>query len=470
MKQRIGMVWLACGLTAFAADWASFRGPNGSGVAETKLPSEIAPDKNVLWKIDFPPGHSSPSISGNRIFLTAYEGDKLLTIALDRTTGKEIWRVEAPRPRKEVYDKRNSPASPTPAADGKSVFVFFGDYGMLGYDHATGKEIWRTPLGPFNNVYGMGSSPVLVDDKVILVCDHSDGSFAIAFSKTTGKVIWKRPRAEALTGHSTPVVYRPKTGNPLIIAPGSFRMDAYDATNGESIFWVYGLASEMKSIPVLDGDKLYINGFNTPENDPGKQIPVAPFEDVLKQFDKNGDGKISIDESPDKRTKDYFPYTDLNRDGFLDKEEWDKFRAVMAAENGLLAYKMGGKGDVSQSQLLWKYHKAIPQLPSTVLYKGVLYMISDAGVLSTFDPATGTVHKQARLRGVSDRYYASPVASDGKVFIASLSGTVSVLKAGPDQELLSAGKFEDEIYATPAIADGRIYLRTRTALYCFGSK
>src|SRR5258706_15912168 len=142
----------------------------------------------------------------------------------------------------------------------------------------------------------------------------------------------------------------------------------------------------------------------------------------------------------------------------------------MAAENSLMAVRLGGHGDVTTTNIEWKFHKSIPQLPSTLLYRGVLYMINDAGVLTTLDPATGTAHKQARLRGVSDRYYASPVAADGKVFIAAHSGNVAVLKAGAEQELLATNAMGEEIFATPAIADGRLYVRTVAALYCFGEK
>jgi outer membrane protein assembly factor BamB len=109
-------------------------------------------------------------------------------------------------------------------------------------------------------------------------------------------------------------------------------------------------------------------------------------------------------------------------------------------------------------------------LPSVVLYRGVIYMINDGGVLTTLDAKTGEVFKQARLRAVSDKYYASPVAADGKIYFAANSGVVAVLKAGGDQELLAANKLDEDIYATPAIEDGRIYVRTVSFLYCFGER
>lgn len=456
--------------SSLASDWPRFRGPNGFGVNETSgLPTEFGKDKNLVWRVALPPGHSSPILVGDRIFMTAYEGDRLLTFCLDRATGKILWRREAPRDRKEPLDNRNSPASPSPVSDGKNVFAFFGDYGLVSYG-PDGNERWHTPLGPFTNVYGMGASPVLVDDVIVLVCDQSKDSFAAAFGQKDGKLRWKTPRPEALSGHSTPSIIHDAKGNSLIVAPASFRLDVYSAKTGEIVWFMHGLASEMKSVPIVDGDVIYINGFNTPENDPGKQIAVPPFEEVLKKYDANKDDKISKDESPDQRTKTLFIYLDLDKDGGLDAEEWRMYAASMAAENSLMAIKTGGHGDVTNTAVKWKFHRSIPQLPSLALYRGVLYMINDGGVLTTLNPANGEVLKQGRLRANSDRYYASPVAADGKVFIAANSGVVSVLKAGGDQELIAANKLDEEIFATPAIADGRIYVRTVAALYCFGEK
>jgi len=377
-----------------------------------------------------------------------------------------VWRRECPRPRQEPLDKRNHAASPTPVADGKHVYVFFPDFGLVSYDF-DGVERWRTPLGPFTNLYGMGASPVLAGDKVVLMCDQAGGSFITGLDAASGRVVWKTARPEAVSGHSTPVIFQPRDGPLQVLGPGSFRMDAYSAATGESLWWVRGLASEMKSVPVLGGDTVYINGYNLPENDPGRQVAVPPFADMLAKHDADKNGRLSAAEMPDQRMKNLLPYLDLDRDGSLDETDWKMYVAAMAAENGLLAIRAGGRGDVTATHVKWKYQRSIPQLPSTLLYRGVMYMINDGGVLTTLDPATGTAHKQARLRGVADRYYASPVAGDGKVYIASHTGVVAVLKAGPDQELLAANELDDEIYATPAIADGRLFVRTRSALFCF---
>jgi outer membrane protein assembly factor BamB len=454
---------------AASAEWSRFRGPNGTGIQDgSRLPDEISATRNVVWKTALPPGYSSPVVSGERIFLTAFEGDQLLTIALDGRTGKELWRRAGPRDRHEKLDSRNGPASPTPVADGKNVYVFFSDYGLLSYTFA-GEERWRTPLGPFSNVYGMGGSPILAGDLVVLVCDQSRGSFAAAFRQSDGREVWRTPRPDAVSGHSTPIVYDPPGGPLQVIAPGSFRMDYYAAATGEIVSWVAGLPGEMKSGPVLVGDTIYINGFASPDNDPGQQVIVPPFTEVLAARDADQDGKISPAEAPDERTRKYFVFIDLDEDGAADPAEWRTWTNGSASENGLLAFRAGGRGDQTGKGLLWRYSRSVPQLPTTLVYHGTLYMINDGGILTTFDAATGRVKNQARLRGAVDHYYASPVAGDGKVYIVSQSGVVVVLDADRDQAVLSTGELDDEVYATPAIGDGRIFIRTRGALYCFGS-
>lgn len=464
------LLWLVLvAVSASAADWPRFRGPNGRGVAESApLPDKIGPAEHVIWKTALPPAPSSPVVSGDRIFVTAVEGDKLFTIALDRKTGKIVWKRESPRNRQEKIDKRNSPASPTPVADGRNVYVFFPDYGLLSYTF-DGQERWRVPLGPFENRYGIATSPILAGDNVVLVVDQNRNSFAAAYSQADGKHVWKTPRPEALSGFLTPVVYEPAGSKDCqIIAPGSFRMDAYDQATGRSVWWVNGLPSEIKSVPVVDGETIYINGFDSPFNDPGRHIEIPPFDEMLAKYDGNHDGALQQAELPDIPVKKSFPDRDINHDGKMDEAEWKSYMMVMAAENGLLSIRAGGAGDMTAKAVQWKYHRYISQLPSPLLYRGVIYQITENGMLTTLDPATGKPHKQGRLRPAADKYFASPVAADGKVFFVGFSGAVTIMKAGPDHAILSVNPLEDECYATPAIADGRLYIRTRATLYCFG--
>ncbi len=140
----------------------------------------------------------------------------------------------------------------------------------------------------------------------------------------------------------------------------------------------------------------------------------------------------------------------------------------MASENGMLAIRMGGRGDVTDTNVRWKYHKAVPQLPSPIVYGNVLYMVNDGGIVTTLHPETGAELGQGRLKGAIDHYYASPVAADGKIYMASEKGKVAVLQPGGGLEPIAVNDLDDDIYATPAISDGKIYLRTRGWLYCFG--
>jgi hypothetical protein len=110
----------------------------------------------------------------------------------------------------------------------------------------------------------------------------------------------------------------------------------------------------------------------------------------------------------------------------------------------------------------------LPLVPSPLLYQGVLYLLKEGGILTALDPASGTVIKQARLLGALDPYFASPIGADGKLYLASQAGRVSVVRAGPGLELLGVNELDDECFATPAVAPGRLYVRTRGALHCFG--
>lgn len=455
-------------LASAQTDWPRFRGPNGSGVAQSsRLPVQFGPAENVVWKTSLPPGHSSPVLTENRIFLTAHEEDKLITICLDRATGEVLWRRRAPRDRDEKRDPRNGPASPTPAVDAEHVGVFFPDFGLLCYDHG-GNLQWQRPLGPFNNIYGMGASPILVGDLLVLVCDQSTGSFAIALDKHDGSIVWKVDRPEAKSGHSTPILYQPPEGGTELLVPGSFQLTAYATATGQKRWWVRGLSFEMKSTPVMDEQSVYVNGYGSPWNQPGKQVSIPEFETMLQASDADGNGFLARDELPEKRDKAFFGFIDLDGNRQLSAAEWNYYRAAMASKNGMLAIRLGGEGDMTDSHIRWQEHRSVPQLPSPLLYKGILYMIDDGGIATSLDPATGQVIHRGRLAGAVDDFYASPVAADDKIFCASRSGKVVVVKPDGSLGVLALNDLAEPCYATPAIGSGRIYLRTAGTLYAFG--
>src|SRR5207237_8678711 len=195
-------------------DWSQFRGPNGTGISDAKnLPVEFGPEKGVVWKTTLPPGHSSPVLTRDRIFVTAHtkekETYKLLVFCLERQTGKILWQREVPRQHTGRLQLVNGPASPSPVTDGENVYAFFQEFGLISFA-ADGKERWKLPLGPFNMFYGFGASPVMVDDKIILPVDQDLNAYLIAVDKNSGKVKWKIERPEVISGYSTPTVYQPK--------------------------------------------------------------------------------------------------------------------------------------------------------------------------------------------------------------------------------------------------------------------
>jgi outer membrane protein assembly factor BamB len=452
-----------------AADWPQFRGSNGSGISSsTGLPLQFGPDQNVIWKTALPPGHSSPVLSEDRIFLTAFEGEKLLVICLDRGNGKLLWKREVPRNRTEELHKANSPASPSPVTDGVNVYAFFTDFGLISFG-PDGEERWRVPLGPFNNPFGLGASPILADGKVLMVCDQESGSFFVAVDKEDGKVRWRIERPEFTRGFATPVLYKPKEGPLQVIVPGSLQLTAYSVETGQEVWWVTGLTWQLKSTPVMTQHTIYVHGW-AGGADEGQQEEIPPFEEVLKQLDTNRDGKLAKEEIQDPRLKEDWRSMDLDKDGTLNDRDWRFYRARRAAQNAVLAFRLGGQGDMTQKNFLWRYQKSLPNVPSPLLYKDVLYLMKEGGILTALEDSTGKVLKQARLQGALGDYFASPVAADDKVFTVSHEGKVTVLKPGGDWEILATNDLNDECNATPAIADGRLYIRTRSTLYCFGKK
>lgn len=463
-------VLLAAAPGAASTDWARFRGPNGSGISSaTGVPVEFGPDKNLLWRLPTPQGHSSPILLDDRIYLTGLRDGRLVTLAVDRPTGRLLWERAAPEVATRVIDKRNNPASPSVAAEAAGVFAFFPDYGLIAYE-PDGRQRWSIPLGPFTNIYGMGASPVIVGDVVILVCDQSVGSFIMAVDKATGRERWRTPRPEAKSGHSTPILWRGQDGRDQVLVPGSFLLTAYDAGTGEKRWWVRGLSFEMKSTPVIAGDTIYVNGYGAPVNDPGNKVVVPPAEEVWKTADADGDKLLSKGEFPRFTPGFWFGVADLDGNGTLTPEEWEYYRAALDSENGMLAIRLGGRGDMTDSAVRWKYQRSVPQLPSPLVYEGVLYMVNDNGIITTLDPDTGAVIRQGRLTGALGPHFASPVAADGHIFFTTEAGAVVVVAPGGDLTPLQINELGEDTYATPAFADGRVYIRTTEALYAFGRR
>ncbi len=448
---------------AAAQEWPRFLGPNGSGVsASAGVPAEFGPAKNLAWKTAVPFSRSSPVVAGDRVFLTASENGKLVVMALDRASGKTVWRQDITPPRTSQIYRANDAASPTPATDGKNVYAFFQDLGLISFD-AKGKERWRVPLGPFDSFYGLAASPILAGDTVLMLCDARSKPFLMAVDAKSGKQRWRVERTEIrYEGYATPLIHQPATGNAQVIVLGANRLDAYDVKSGEKVWWVRGLGYFPIGSPALGKDVVVVATY-------GGEGAVGPSFDEMLKNDANKNGTLERDEfKKDSEFYDQFGAFDRNSDGNLTREEWDDLQKGGIGDYGLMAVRVGGRGDVTQTHVAWRDKRMYNSLSSLMIYNDVLYVSKQAGIIGAINPATGEMLKLERPKEPAGEYFASPVAADGKVFFAGNSGKIIVLKEGKQWDFLAMNDVGEEIEATPAIAAGRLFVRTKNSLYCFG--
>lgn len=465
MKVVVALLLFAS--TAFSDGWSRFRGPNGTGVDDSAaLPNALAAD-SARWMTETPQGKSSPALTDDTIFLTGHDEAQLLTMALDRATGKVLWRRTAPSRRLEKMHRLNSEASSSPVTDGENVYVFFGGYGLLSYG-PDGNERWRLPLGPFTNFHGMGASPIYVDGKIIMVCDQDQGAFVMAVDARDGALLWRTERPEMVHSYTTPVIYRPADGPAEVIAPGSYQIVSYRLDNGEELWRWRGIAYQVKGTAVIEGDRLYFNAWSV-GGTAARRLVLPEFAEALARADADGDGLISEDEIPKEWEPDSpFAMQDLDKNGEWNEKEWRYYTMRRTSTNATVCLRLGGRGDVTDTHTIWKMQKNMPEVPAVLVYRDAAYLIKNGGIFTAFDAETGDVLKQGRIRAALDNYYASPVAGDGKIYLAGEQGLVSVVRAGADWEPMATADFGDPVFATPVISDGRIFLRAGGKLYCFG--
>ena len=444
-----------------------FRRDGGVIGGKQPLPDDFAEDANRVWRTELPPGNSTPCVHGDAVFVTTWDASKneLATVALDRASGKLRWRKVVPAREIEQVHPVGSPASPSPACNGRQVFAFFGSYGLLCYD-LDGELLWEKKMGPFQDEFGASSSPILAEGLVILNEDHDVDSFLIAIDQQTGKTVWRTPRPDSTRSYSTPIVWAGGDSKQIVVA-GSLQLAGYDLATGKKQWWVNSLSRIVDPTPNLVDGLIYIATW-TPGGDPTERIAMEPFPEALVELDKNKDGQIEKSELPEgSPVVPRFFRIDLDQDEKLNQQEWERHASVFArAQNVALAVRPGGQGDVTQTHVEWIFRRALPTVPSSVVYEGVLYMVKDSGIITSLDASTGELLQQGRARGRGN-YYASLVAGDGKVYLCSERGVITVLKAGRAWDVLSSHDFGERIMATPVAAGGQLLIRTDEALYCF---
>ncbi len=456
--------WLVsqCATTLEAQEWSRFRGPNGSGVLDVdNLPSKFDADHQV-WRREVPFAHASAVLAPERVFVTAADPEQLIVICLARSDGELLWRWQMDRPRNTPRFKRSCAASPTPVTDGENLYAFFQEFGLVSLD-SSGKERWTHPLGPFRNHYGMASSPVLARDTVLLLCDQEADSFLVAVDKANGKERWKRMRKGLVESHTTPVLY-PSAADPRqVITFGSLAAHGYDLKTGAPVWHQLKLGAGSVCSPVIVGNRIFVCAPD--HSDPA--IPV--FTVIAPVLDKDRDGKLTKPEFGDTVFAEHFEWVDRNDDGFIDEKEWQGSLSAMACKDyGLVAFDLDTSEAGVEARIKWRHREDLAALSTPLVYRGVVYMVKDGGILTSLDPASGAVLKCEELPDADGEYFSSPVAGDGKIYMANNAGVLLVLEAAGEWRVISKRDFGEEISATPALgSDGSVFVRTESALYCF---
>lgn len=476
-----------------SAHWNQFRGPNGQGVAPAaRIPVHFGPGSNVLWKLAIPPGHSSPVIWDNHLFLTATETGNpqaLLTLAIDRREGRILWRQQVQSDRPGAFHQLNNAASSTPVADAQRVYVYFGTYGILCYDHA-GNQVWQRRLDTPKSKYGMATSPLLYRDTVILVQDGDDGrSRLLALHKDTGETAWEQPRPLFKAGWSTPMIFLHGAVEDLIVL-GSRRLTAYDPTTGQERWWAGGFPEETVGVPVADDALLFASGAALGGRGDDHWDAAATWRTTIAEFDRNRDGQIQREEMtpgfafiqrpelPRDNPGYGLPVNDMDvllkifdhdKDGVITETEWMRTMAGFAAISHptLMALRAGAIGDARPTHVAWELRRGIPETASLLCTTGRLHLMRDGGLLTCLEAPTGRELFRERI-GAPGQYIASPIAAGDRLLVASVPGVATVIQIADTLTVLARNELGEGIYATPAVAGDRLYLRTVGHLYAFG--
>jgi len=491
------IIILLCSFTAIGGqrnvNWNQFRGPNGQGIAEgNNIAVNFGPDSNVLWETAIAPGHSSPVIWDDHIFLTAIDPadeELLITLAIDRKNGKILWRKVVQTETKVRFHPLNNPASSTPAADEKHVYVYFGTYGLICYDRAS-NVVWRRKIETPKSKYGMATSPILYKDKVILVLDGDGGSSRLlAVHRDTGETVWEQPRSLFKAGWSTPMIWRYDDTEELIVS-GSKRLTSYDPSTGAEIWWAGGLPQETVGVPVAGDGLVFASGAALGGRGDDKQDAAGTWKLTVEQFDRNHDNQIQRDEMTEgfafiqrpELPKDNPGYGlpvrsmdtllrifDRDKNRIISENEWMQTMSGFAtiSRPNLMAICPGAVNNARKTHLAWEIQRGVPETPSLLCYKGRLYLLRDGGLLTCLEAPTGKELFRQKI-GAAGQYTASPIAAGDKIVVASVRGVVTVIQADDKLKILAKNSFSEKIFATPAIAQNKIYLRTIGHLYALG--
>ncbi|MBS1790346.1 MAG: PQQ-binding-like beta-propeller repeat protein [Acidobacteria bacterium] len=402
-----------------AENWPSWRGPMMNGISnERNLPVKWTTEENVTWKLAMPDrSGSTPIIWDNLIFLNVADGTKtagtLSFWGIDRATGKILWKK--PLGDGDHMMRKQNMSSPSPVTDGKTVWVLTGN-GLLRAFDFKGNELWLRDIqkdyGKFGLNWGYGSSPLLYEDALYVPVLHGmrtdDPSYLLKIDKVTGKTIWRHERptpaiTESPDAYITPALLKQGNATQIVLSGGDC-VTGHDPATGKELWRAYGL---------------------NPQNIPFNRIVNSPI--VV-------DGLIYAG----------------------------------SRGNPYMALKSGGSGDITSTHVAWTFANG-PDVPTPVTDGKYFYLLRDNGTLFCLDAKTGKeIYANQRLK--PGTYSASPVLADGKIYATSEEGFTIVVKAGPQFEILAENELGDYCLSSPAISDGQLFMRTSGFLYCIGKR
>ena len=423
-------------------NWPSFRGEGGGGNADGQRAVtewDVTTGKNIKWKTPIPGiANSSPITWGNRVFVTtaiSKAGDKTFrtglygdvkpvedlsehewkVYALDKATGKIVWeRTPFSGLPKVKRHPKASQANSTPVTNGRSIVAAFGSIGLLVAWDMNGKELWRADLGILDSgwffdpgvQWGHSSSPIIYGNSVILQADMQKGSYVAAWDLATGKQLWKTARTDEIPTWGTPAIVHAPSGRSELVTNGT-KVRGYDPATGK-LLWTLGPNSEVTvGTPVTGHGLVFVTG---------GYPPVRPIY------------------------------------------------AIRPGANGDISLP---KGSESSDAIAWSNMTDGTYIPSPLVYGDHLFTMNNNGIVNAYTALTGLRAFRGRI-GEGGAFSASPVAADGRLYVASEDGEVYVVNAGPALTQIARNDMKEVIMATPAISDGLIVVRTLGHVYGIG--
>jgi outer membrane protein assembly factor BamB len=417
---------------ALAGNWPQWRGPDGNSVSDDPhLPLTWSEQEHVAWKCPLPgDGASTPAIWGDALFVTSQDGTQLLLLKISKATGKVEWTQQVgtgttPRQpprgkqgeerREQKFHPLHNLASPSPVTDGKLVIAHFGNGDLAAYDF-DGRQLWHHNLqkehGTYTIWWGHANSPVLYQNLVICV------SLQDSLADLPGQ-------------------------------PVDSYLVAYDKHTGKQ---------RWKTVRKTEAAAEQCDSYTT---------PIFHRAGAQTEMIVMGGNQIDAYDPATGRQLWYLPGIPGGRtitgptlgDGMV--------YATQGMRGPLLAIRLGEAGKLGPDAVVWKQTRATPDSPCPVGWKDLLFWITDDGFAHCADARTGQVKWKERLTG---DYKASPLAATGRIYFLNLSGKCTVVAAGPEFKQLAENKLDTQTIASPAVSDGHIYLRSRTSLYCLGSR